>query len=599
MIDHANAEVMPNTDQAIVALNGIAKKMAHDPTLMAYPEILDKTAISTLRRASEFVETLPKLPATGMSSAAAELADIASQAPRSYAAELANVAKSLEPLQRTPMQLIETLQVLKKNLDDFVPYGQAKYMWTEQQKNMTKLAMGLRTDIAKSLHNPDMFGDAAARLSAVDSAQHKLMQSREALLKGGSKIFRKEYGLGTGPTATWEVDPAKVRTWFREINSAQGAARLEDLKDYLESAKGFAQEFKNSYSLNKMSSVDPNALDSLINKTGEATEQLRTRAAAQQMARELAPKEQGLGIMGGVAETAMGSLLGPAGVALGAAHTVYKAAKHVPAAVATLATLERVAAETTRGISAAARAVVTAGTRVGLVGRGAAVASLSPVFKSDSATLQKSYAKRVEQVRTLAASPLKLQESCQNQTQAWSSNAPQTAQALQTTMVRAVNYLNNTAPKSIQVGPLAPKIEPNSIEIAAWMRRWEAVNSPLVLLKQLSARTVTSESIDAVQNVHPAMFQSMLTAVDEAVKNAKEPVPYQTRLMIAMLHGSDIDGTLQPQSAGAIQALYAQTSAPSAPQQGGKKGSKKPAVSKMTVAERTKTTTQKLEEGES
>lgn len=204
---------------------------------------------------------------------------------------------------------------------------------------------------------------------------------------------------------------------------------------------------------------------------------------------------------------------------------------------------------------------------------------------------------RLEKVARLAQNPEAMQQHLLAQTSDLNDHAPKTAQALQVGVPMAVGFLHSKAPKMPKPTPLGPKYKLDKAQEWKWNRYFHAVSNPTHILKHAAAGTLTPMDVEAVKTVHPALYAHMQQSVLEHLSNRKEPLPYRQRLMLSMLMGSDLDGTMSPESVMANQATFAMPSqksgqdvaAPRAPK------STQTGLGKLKTAERARTPSQAID----
>ena len=623
----------PSTKPLQAALDEIVQRIKSDPNVLEYGAPNAK-ARDVLERLSLLRDTLPGLPSDAIPAARRELEEISEHiaqmkpiepppvetksaldwarppgrtgeslpapeaawnatarvaVPPVYGQELAKLAGGMDDLAVTPYDKLAAALSYKKLLSKYIPYGADRLGLTQDARNSIDVVQNVQAMLRNSLHDATVWGEAGARMGATDSAQHELLNARAALEKRGSKLLTKN------AKGEWEVDPGKVKAWFRSMGDIQGDARLEDLKDYLTAAKNFSEEFKRSYTTAPLDGLDPTVLDRIIEKTDGITEQFRRQATAQRVAKEL--RAGSPSVLGGLGEAALGSVLGPVGGALGALHAVYGFAKNVPAAVGTLYTLERVSQAVNKAIKTHASTLVRAGTKAGNVMRGEVASGLAHGYGDDDATARKKYDKQIAVIRDFAGNPDKLHEALTKQTEGWQEHAPKIAQAFQTTTARVLNSLNQMAPSAPSAGPLAPKYVPSRAEISEFSRKIEAANDPVgSILRKASAGTLTPDVVQAVQTFHPQLYATMVSAaLDKVAEVGADKLTYKTRLMLSMIIGQDLDGSTTQQAVAANQATFVFPKQ-EAPTPGTGPGPKKSV--KINVANRAMTPMQAVEEGE-
>lgn len=163
---------------------------------------------------------------------------------------------------------------------------------------------------------------------------------------------------------------------------------------------------------------------------------------------------------------------------------------------------------------------------------------------------------RIQQVQQFAQDPLHATDALAKQTDSLQEHAPQTAQALQVAAARGVAFLASKVPTQ-KMTPLGKPREPSQQEAWQFSRYYDAVNKPTSILKHAAAGTLTPMDVEAVKAVHPELFAHMQAAALEKVMAHKgQPLPYRARLMLSMLLGQDLDGTMSRESLQANQAIY-------------------------------------------
>lgn len=255
-----------------------------------------------------------------------------------------------------------------------------------------------------------------------------------------------------------------------------------------------------------------------------------------------------------------------------------------PEKVATLATLERMNAQAQAKIRTGVAAVLRGSARAG---RGEAEAGIASSFGRSPDEAQATFNRRAAQVRQLANDPALMQAKLMGQTGDWQDHAPNTAQALQIRTANAISFLASKLPQTGQAGPLAGKAAPNRADISKFTRYYEAVQKPLGVLKQAAAGTLTPEAIEALSVVYPKLYDQMRAQV-VAKMGGRSNIPYQQKLMLSMLVGQDLDGSMA--SAARNFAVYMRPTAAPAQQRGPSKGV--PRAAKFTLASRTLTDSQ-------
>jgi len=167
---------------------------------------------------------------------------------------------------------------------------------------------------------------------------------------------------------------------------------------------------------------------------------------------------------------------------------------------------------------------------------------------------------RIEKVRRFANDAVHAQETLAASADDIAEHAPQTAQALQMSAARAAAFLASKAPQLPPPTALGRAPELSAEQKWKFDRYYDAVNQPTRILEHAASWTLTPMDVEAVRTVYPDLYSEMTKAALDKVTSHKGPVPYQQRLMLSMLLGQDLDGTMTPAAIQANQAAYAQPS---------------------------------------
>jgi hypothetical protein len=143
----------------------------------------------------------------------------------------------------------------------------------------------------------------------------------------------------------------------------------------------------------------------------------------------------------------------------------------------------------------------------------------------------------------------------------FSDIAPQVHANVMATTQRAVQYLQQTAAQPSPSGPMAPTWAPSAGEKHALSQAVEVVQNPLTVLEHAAAGSLTKEHMKALQAVYPQLAQAITDKALMQAADAKD-VPYRQRLMLSILTGVDVDGSLKATTQNQ-QTIHAVSSKPS------------------------------------
>ncbi len=202
------------------------------------------------------------------------------------------------------------------------------------------------------------------------------------------------------------------------------------------------------------------------------------------------------------------------------------------------------------------------------------------------------HTQRVKEVRELATNPEALLERIAKNLEAVGPVAPGVASALAARANVAVQYLAKAAEVPPKPGPLAPDWVPTEAERNEFTQKLEVVEDPMSVMRHAAAGTLTDMQVEALKTVYPSLWQSMSEAALAKVAEGPKEVPYSARLMLSVLTGIDVDGSLSFEAIvsnqNAIRATKQKEPENAAPQSPG-------ARSEMTLAGRMATPEQRRE----
>lgn len=531
------------------------------------------------------------LPAKYTVEGAADQATAAALQRRAVAA--AKQAEGLTDIAKSPEEMLSAVRQLKKELDSEIPYK--KYLLDAKspgERAVIREALGARSALAESLHSPAKWGDAATLLARVDDVTHRRLKVLEPLVEGGG-LFSKRKGLDAGPFASFEASPKKVDSLFRAATSPDGEKRLQDLAEYLDVNRDLVNVFRDVHAAvgKDLPGLDANAISAVLGKTDEAVAEMRRTAAVQAAAKASAGPDT-LGVAGrigaGAAASALG--MGTGGWALGTLWAAHGFLRKPTAVATTLYTLEQSSQRISKTIDNMARAVINGSVKAHYVGRGEAAAGLSKVFGEDRKKSEKRFQQRMERVNEMASNvPYQTEILSKSLSQEAQGHAPKVDGELKATTLRAVQVLAESLPRKERRGPLAGPPMYSQTEISKFTRIYEALETPVSVMKQLAAGTLTADTVSAVKRVYPELYAAMSESLLKYhIERGSTP---QSRAMLSVFLGTDVDGSFRPVASAATAASYA-----GPPEKGGGKSSSP--KSDLTVASRMQTPVGQIAEGE-
>jgi hypothetical protein len=159
--------------------------------------------------------------------------------------------------------------------------------------------------------------------------------------------------------------------------------------------------------------------------------------------------------------------------------------------------------------------------------------------------------KQIERIREIANNPELMIEKMSKGVEDIHGVAPETAQALQMSAIRAVQYLASVAPETDSPYALGDKPVPSKAELNIFNERMSILKNPSVILDEMNYGSLTPEHVEIVATVYPKMYDMMRSSVMEELVNAvskKKQIPYKKKNMISLLLNQDMDSSIMAQN---------------------------------------------------
>ncbi len=140
--------------------------------------------------------------------------------------------------------------------------------------------------------------------------------------------------------------------------------------------------------------------------------------------------------------------------------------------------------------------------------------------------------------------------------------APSVALKVATKQTQAIKFLQSKLPPEAHPSPLSPAAVKSvgDMDKASFLRSLRAVRHPLSIIEDLHNGTLSTEGVEALENVYPGLLEDTRSKVASAVMDmaAKgEEVSYSQRLQLSTLFGVPTDPTQAPEVVSAVQSIYA------------------------------------------
>lgn len=198
--------------------------------------------------------------------------------------------------------------------------------------------------------------------------------------------------------------------------------------------------------------------------------------------------------------------------------------------------------------------------------RGAALGA--GTYLSDAA-----FNKMTKNLRGYYANPQSFLDDMASNTEHLHNAAPNITQGIASNMGQAVQFLMSKLPQATSQMPLSPPFEPSNTQKAQFNSYYQAVNDPVEALKAVKNGSLTNETLEALQAVHPQLLDEMRRQVMDTMKIEKvKELPYAQKLSLAKFLGQPLDNNMTPQAIHSNQISFnmPRQSTQSTPQQGRK-----------------------------
>lgn len=136
---------------------------------------------------------------------------------------------------------------------------------------------------------------------------------------------------------------------------------------------------------------------------------------------------------------------------------------------------------------------------------------------------------------------------------------PEHGTAIASTAMNAVSYLNSIRPVPEKQSPLDSEPILDKAQTAKFNKALDIAQQPLIVMDDIKNGTLSPSDIKTLHTLYPALYSRLSTKLyNEMMEtvNAKEVIPYQTRMGVSMFLGNPLDSTLKPNAIIAAQGTF-------------------------------------------
>lgn len=172
---------------------------------------------------------------------------------------------------------------------------------------------------------------------------------------------------------------------------------------------------------------------------------------------------------------------------------------------------------------------------------------------------QEAFANYSERLQRFINDPEKMTREISRATLALGDAAPETSVMASEKMARALQFLNSKLPKpryEVDIFGKGSKYIPSSLELAKFERYVQAVESPLSVLDDLQAGTLTREHVEALQAVYPNLYERIRHQAMYEITNGEVQLPYNRKIQLGILLNIPADSSLTGANISALQQAF-------------------------------------------
>lgn len=442
---------------------------------------------------------------------------------------------------------------------------------TATEKFASKAVQGLYQDLRASLENPDAWGGAAARQSAINSAATDLIDAQKALAK--------EFGI------KGKISPLKMQAYFKQLGGLRGELKSDVLADYVDASNKYLKTATDTYKNLPDKEFNVGKYEDLIKKTNDMAEQaphvdLQTESLPSSIVKDMM-------IIKGAEMAGMPGV----GAAIAAAREGFNALKYPLAQLGRLESIEGIIKKGSETMENLAGRIFKPGVKM-------VQQAKNPMAAYSYDKKQKEFSKIQDNLAAYSNDTNTYIDHIHNSTKEMYSSAPNITTGMQATMGRATEFLKSKMPSTTPYGPLSPEVQPSDAELSKFFRYVSVVNNPMIALKQIKDGTLLPETMEALQAVTPKLLTEMQNQVydklTDRVKNGAS-VPYKTKLMLSMFLGKDMVSGLNQQNMSAnymaMMSMSSQKDNMDQAQAMAQPKGNKSGMAKLSIADRSQTDT--------
>lgn len=435
-------------------------------------------------------------------------------------------------------EVFKEIDFLKSRMDKMQKFEKGYIANVMESDTINDIIQPMMTKVRSGLEDGTVWGEAGARQAAYNNKLTQYLQAKKGLEKA---LMIKVEGLGPRPVL--EVNPTKINTFFNQINDQRGTFQNRAVMNFLKSGRELVEEIEKTAGNVPGKKLDVTALKQFVDTTSEQA--LKAKSV-------VSDAFGGYGFFRDLMDAAKSGGLTGMAAQIGTAFT------KPDALIKGLSTIEGLSRKTSKAVENTSKFIFE---KVRPPTRGAGVI----IEKMSNAERLEKYQKTVEKLKNLTDVPDAMLDQIDAATKDTFEYAPKITQGLQMAAVRATSFLASKVPQPPDKGILDQPYQPSQAQIITFMRYADAVENPLVALKQLEDNAVNSETLETLKTVYPSLYgdmkQSIVGSLADKMASGKIDLPYQRRVVLSKFLEMPLDSSFRPEIVARNQEALAALSA--------------------------------------
>lgn len=420
-----------------------------------------------------------------------------------------------------PSELFMKLDDLKRAVGKEAQFGKTAFGLSEGAREFR----AAYDDLRSVLEDSSLWGKAAEAQNEINRATELRLGKRDLF----QQRFLQQYGSTAG-VPEFVGDPAKIQAYVSSLTSARNDLTHQSLVDYIKSERGFLDAVEKHYAMGPAERANVQRARKSFEQIEKTIDSTAKSVAEVNAAKRLMEEERAAGI-GGLTGAVVDIFTKPM------------------TTLARLADIERTVQRVERRIDKG----------VGVFFKRAPTEAAAPRLPA-SAPMGDRYDKAVRRVEEFSSDPAKLTAHVAKRIGDLAEHAPNVSGAAASLEARKVAFLASKIPPGhrptdgLQPHMARPRV--TDAEKARFLRYEKAATDPLSVVADLESGRVSREAVEAIRELHPAVYETIRARVAEQVAGAKGRIPYQKQIQLGILFDTPTHPSLEPAFIRAMQRQW-------------------------------------------